>query len=127
MKGCSQIESLNPYTKVQAETMSNQSKNISVNGLMDTTVHGSKGEWTKVSGVNFNNGSDQITIRASAKNGAAVKICTGSPTGDVIGYAEIEAGSNMQEVTVPVNTVSGTKDVYFVFSNDIDFDWWQVK
>jgi arabinoxylan arabinofuranohydrolase len=126
MKGVSQIETLNPYTTVQAETMSNQSKGITTSGLCDTKVIGKKGEWTKVSGVNFKNGTDSLTIRASSSNGGAVKVCVGSPTGDVIGYAELT--SAMENVTVPtVTNMTGTKDVYFVFSGDVEFDSWSVK
>ncbi len=126
MKGVTQVETLNPYTTVQAETMSNQSKGITTNGLYDTKVIGKKGEWTKVSGVNFKNGTDSLTIKASSSDGAAVKVCVGSPTGEVIGYAELS--STMENVTVPtVSSISGTKDVYFVFSGNVEFDSWSVK
>ncbi len=126
MKGVDQIETLNPYTTVQAETMSNQSKGISVSGLCDTKVVGKKGEWIKVSGVNFKNGTDLLTIKASSSEGAVVKVCVGSPTGDVIGYAELS--SAMENVTVPtVTSMTGSKDVYFVFSGNVEFDSWSVK
>ena len=128
MKGVSQLETLNPYTTVQAETMSNQSNNISVDGLGDTVVKGTKGSWIKASGVNFSNGADTLTIKASSKNGAVIKVCTGSANGTAITYAEIPAGSSMSEITVPVvNSVSGNKDVYFVFSDNISFDSWSFK
>ena len=128
MKGVSQLETLNPYTTVQAETMSNQSNDISVEGLGDTVVKGSKGSWIKASGVNFSNGADTLTIKASSKNGAVIKVCTGSANGTAITYAEIPAGSSMSEITVPVvNSVSGNKDIYFVFSDDISFDSWSFK
>ena len=105
MKGVSQIETLDPYKTVQAETMSSQSKGISVDGLQDTKVIGKK---------------------ASSSNGGKIKICAGSPNGDVIGYADLS--SSMESVTVPaVSSISGTKDVYFVFSGDVQFDSWSVK
>lgn len=128
MKGVSQLETLNPYTTVQAETMSNQSNDISVEGLGDTVVKGTKGSWIKASGVNFSNGADTLTIKASSKNGAVIKVCTGSANGTAITYAEIPAGSSMSEITVPVvNSVSGNKDIYFVFSDNISFDSWSFK
>lgn len=126
MKGVSQLETLDPYKTVQAETMSNQSKNISIDGLRDTKVIGKKGDWTKVSGVNFKNGVSSITVKASSSNGGKIKMCVGSPTGDVIGYADIS--STLEELTFPaVSSVSGTKDVYFVFSGDVQFDSWSVQ
>lgn len=126
LTGVSQIETLNPYTTVQAETMSNQSKGITTSGLYDTKVIGKKGEWVKVSGVNFKNGTDSLTIKAKSSSGAAIKVCVGSPTGDVLGY--VETTSTMENITVPtVANISGTKDVYFVFSGDVEFDSWSVE
>lgn len=128
MKGVSQIEALSPYNKVQAETMSNQSQGIAVNGLGNTTVSAHKGNWIKASGVDFSKGANTLTIRASSKNGGAIKVCTGGTNGNVITYAEVDAGGSMTEITVPVvNSVNGSKDVYFVFSGDIEFDWWQFS
>lgn len=127
MTGVKQIETLNPYNKVQAETMYNQSKGITVNGLSDTTVSASKGEWIKVKGAEFGNGASSVTVRASSKNGAVIKICTGAATGTAIGYVEIPAGGNMSEIKVPVDSVSGTKDLTFVFSDQADIDWWSFS
>ena len=125
MGGVKQIESLNPYVQNRAATMSNQSKDIVVKGVGNTTVAVKKGSFTKVSGVNFSKGADKITVRASSTNGGVIKICTGSTSGDAIAYVEIPAGS-MSEVTVPtVASVSGSKDLYFVYSGDMELDWWQ--
>ena len=126
MKGCAQIESLDPYTKVQAETMSNQSKGISVSGLRDTTVTGNSGDWIKVSGADLN-GVKNITIKGCAKNGGAVKICTGSPTkGTVLGYVELPTGTTSKEVTASaIKSAAGSNDIYLVFSsNDTTLDYW---
>lgn len=125
MTGIAQLKPLDPYKKIEAETMSNQSKDISVSGLGNTTVKGTKGSWIKVSGAELNKGINNITIRASASNGGVIKFCTGSPVGDVIGYSELEAGSSMIEITVPsVSSVSGKQDIYLVFSSDIELDYW---
>lgn len=126
MTGIAQLQKLNPYTTVQAECMSSQSNDIAVNGLGDTTVSGKKGSWFKVSGVNFSNGTKTMTVKASSANGAAIKVCTGSTNGDVIGYAEVPAGG-MTEISVPVNNVSGSKDVYFVFSDALELDSWSFS
>lgn len=126
MKGVTQLSSISPYKTIQAETMSNQSKGISVKGLGNTTVSGKKGDWIKLNWVDFSKGVKIITVRASSKNGGIIKICTDSPTGDVIGYAEV--GTSMSDVKVPaVSTEGGQKDVYFVFSNDIEFDSWSFS
>lgn len=128
MSGISQLKSLNPYQTVQAETMSNQSKDISVSGLGNTTVKGTKGSWIKVSGVDFSKGMESLTVKASSKNGAVIKICAGNVNSAAITYAEIPAGGSISEVTVPiVNSVSGSKDIFFIFSDDIEFDSWSFK
>ncbi|MGN0621904.1 MAG: endo-1,4-beta-xylanase [Porcipelethomonas sp.] len=125
MAGIPQLKSINPDQKVQAETMSNQSNDISVSGLGDTVVTGTKGSWIKASGVDFSGNESNLTVRASSEKGAVIKVCTGSADGLAVTYAEIPAGSSMSEVTVPViNSVSGSKDVYFVFSGEIEMDYW---
>ena len=125
MTGIAQLKTLNPYQTVQAETMSNQSKEITVIGLGNTIVSGTKGSWIKTSGVNFSNGASKLKIKASSKNGAVIKVCIGSINGTVLTYAEIPSGGTMTEITVPViNTVSGSQDIYFLFSNDVNLDSW---
>ena len=126
MKGVSQIESLNPYVKVQAETMSNQSKNLKVNGLCDTSVAVGKGDWFKTSGVDFGSGASSLTMKASSKNGAVIRVCSGSAKGEVLAYVQIPAGGSAEEIEVPViNSASGKNDIYFVSSGDAEVDWWQ--
>ncbi len=124
MTGVEQLKTVNPYQTIQAENMSNQSNGISVSGLGNTTVSGSKGDWIKISGVNISNGVKNITVKASSKNGAAIKVCTKSPTGTAIGYVEVPAGGQMEEITVPVDSISGEQDLYFLFSDELEFDYW---
>ncbi|MDE6664881.1 MAG: carbohydrate-binding protein [Ruminococcus sp.] len=123
MTGIAQLKKLNPYSKVQAETMSNQSNNISVNGLGDTTVHGTKGSWISVSGADFSKGAKTLTIKASSSNGAVIKVCKGDASGKAVAYAEIP--STMSEIKVPVTeSISGSTDLCFLFSDNIDIDYW---
>ena len=126
MTGIAQLKKVNPYQVNQAETMSSQSKDISVSGLGDTTVSGNKGSWLKVSGVDFSKGAKTMTVKVSSKSGAALKVGTGL-TGTAVAYAEIPAGG-MTEITVPVlNAPSGTKDLYFLFSGDFAIDSWSFE
>ncbi len=128
MEGIAQLKSLDPYCKIQAETMSNQA-GINVRNVGDTVVTDiQKGDWIKVSGADFTNGCSKITVNVSSNNGAAIKICTGSPYGSAIGYVDVPAtGSSFSEITVPVNSISGSQDIYFVFSSEMEFDWWQFS
>lgn len=127
MTGIAQKKTINPYQTVQAETMSNQA-GIQVRGLGDTVVTEiDQGDWIKVSGVNFSKGAAQITMKVSSKNGCAVKICTGSPTGKAVGYAEIPSGGTMTTVSAMVQGLNGTQDLYFVFSEQAEMDSWSAK
>ncbi|MDO5558936.1 MAG: endo-1,4-beta-xylanase [Oscillospiraceae bacterium] len=126
--GVSQLETLSPYSKIQAETMSNQSSGITVSGVGDTTVSAKKGNWIKVSGVDFKNGCTKLTVNASSKTGSAIKICTGSPSGTVVGYVDLSTASGgLKELTVPVKNLSSTQDIYFVFSDETVLDWWSFS
>ncbi len=126
MEGIAQLKTLSPYETIQAETMSHQA-GINVSGLGDTVVTDvDAGDWIKVTGVNFTNGCETMTVRASSNSGAAIKICTGTATGKAIGYVEVPAGG-MTEITVPVESVTGKQDLYFVFSGQLEFDWWYAE
>lgn len=127
MTGIAQKKTINPYQTVQAETMSNQA-GIQVRGLGDTVVTEiDQGDWLKVSGVHFSKGASQIAIQVSSKSGCAVKICTDSPTGKAVGYAEIPAGGKMITVSAAVQGLNGTQDLYFVFSGQAEMDSWSAK
>lgn len=127
MTGIAQKKTIDPYQTVQAETMSNQA-GIQVRGLGDTVVTEiDQGDWLKVSGVHFSKGASQIAIKASSKSGCAVKICTGSPTGKAVGYAEIPSGGTMTTVSAMVQGLNGTQDLYFVFSGQAEIDSWSAK
>ncbi|MBR4362094.1 MAG: endo-1,4-beta-xylanase [Ruminococcus sp.] len=120
--GVSQIESLDPYKTVQAETMSNQSKNVSVSGVGNTVVKAKKGDWLKVSGVALD-GVKSITVKGSGN--CVVKFCVGSPSGDVIGYGDLNGSEN---TLAPANPdVNGQKDIYIVFSGDGEMDYWAFE
>ena len=128
MAGIAQLKTINPYEQVQAETMSNQA-GINVSGTGNTVVTEiDSGDWIQISGADFSKGASSLTVRAASKNGGAIKICTGSPSGTAIGYVDVPASSGaFTELTVPVNSISGTQDLYFVFSGDLELDWWQFS
>ena len=126
MTGPGQIELLNPYETVQAETFSHMA-GVTVEGLNNTTVSAKAGNWTRVSGVDCGTGAKSITVKASSSSGAVIKVCTESQNGTAVSYVEIPAGGSMQEITVPVVGLSGTQDLYFVFSGNVSFDSWVLS
>lgn len=87
--------------------------------------HYYKGERGKTLSVGTD--ASQMVLTASSKSGCAVKICTGSPTGKAVGYAEIPAGGKMSEVPAAVQGLTGNQDLYFVFSGQAEMDCWIIK
>ena len=128
MTGVSQLKALDPYSKVQAETMSNQA-GINVSGLGDTVVTDiDAGDWIKVNGASFSKGASSVTIRVKSSKEAAIKICTGTATGTAIGYAEVpNTNGSFKEITVPVDSISGSQNICFIFSDTMEVDWWQFS
>lgn len=124
MNGISQLNQLNPYKKIQAETIYRQA-GINVRNLGDTIVTDiQKGDWIGVSGANFSNGASKITVNVSSANGGAIKVCTGSENGTTVGYIDVPANSSFTEVTAPVSGLSGNNDVYLIFSDSMEIDYW---
>ncbi|MBR5684214.1 MAG: family 43 glycosylhydrolase [Ruminococcus sp.] len=130
MTGVKQIENLDPTQTVRASTMANESKGISVSGVGNTTVEFKKGEWAKVSQVDFSKvSSGTLKAKASSKNGAIIKVVAGSRTsGTAISYIEVPAGGSMTEIdTVLADYPSGASDIYFIANGDVSFDSWTMS
>jgi arabinoxylan arabinofuranohydrolase len=126
--GVSQIENLDPTKTVRASTMSNQSKGISVSGVGNAVLELKKGEWAKVSKVDFSKVSGSLSAKASSKSGAIIKVCAGSATGEAITYIEVPAGGSMTDIETPLaNIPNGASDIYFVANGDVSFDSWSMS
>ena len=127
MKGVSAIDTLDPYKRVEAETMQNQA-GINVRGVGNTVVTDvNKGDWIRVTNVKFDKKTAVLKAKAGSKNGGVIKVCT-KQNGDAVAYIDVPAG-DLREVEVPVfGDLSGTTDLYFIFSADgIEFDYWQFS
>lgn len=128
--GVPQIEALNPYEKTEAETMAWM-------GGIDTEYGGSnmlvtkidKGDWIGVAGVDFANGASVFSARVSATKNQAIKICVDKVDGECIGYLEVpNTNGQLKDVTAKLNkSVTGKHDLFFIFSGEFKFDYWQFK
>lgn len=128
--GVAQVEALNPYEKTEAETMAWM-------GGIDTEYGGSnmlvtkidKGDWIGVAGVDFAKGASVFTARVSSTKEQAIKICLDKNNGEVVGYLKVpNTNGQLQDVTAKLNTtVAGKHDLFFIFSGDFKFDYWQFK
>lgn len=139
LAGVESIQPLNPYEKVQAETMA-WSTGISVQdfdtgedglGLAVTEIEA--GDWIGVSTVDFDSGASEVSaVVASDSAGGSIEVRLDEPNGELLGTIEVPATGGSEEwqmVTTDVSSVSGVHDVYFVFQGEEDtpllhFDYW---
>ncbi len=151
-KPMQQLHWLNPYRRVEAETMnwgfglksakmgientgvvkdmpeSTGKKNMYIFDLND-------GEYIRLRGVDFGRGAKQFSIvAAAAKNaGCTVTLRLNSQDGPVIGTASIKSTGSVDKYktfSTKVTGATGVHDLYICFSNaqgDVRLDWWQFK
>ncbi|HJD74828.1 MAG TPA: glycoside hydrolase family 43 protein [Bacteroides reticulotermitis] len=138
-----QIESFNPYRKVEAETMAwgyglkTTPKNIWSRDRWNQLVTNiDNGEYLMVKGVDFGKGAKSFKISASCHlYGGSIEIHIDSEEGACIGTVNIaNTKSELKEFEVKVKDVKGVHDLYFVFKgnklqkrNLFMLDWWEFK
>lgn len=131
--GVPQVGTLNPYVRVEAETMKAQSgieTETCADGGMDVTSI-SDGDWVSVRGVDFGAGAKTFNARvASSAAGGAIEVRSGSATGTVLATCEVPATGGLQKWQTTTCNVTGAtgvvKDLYFRFKGSgFGFDSWQ--
>ena len=138
-----QIEPFDPYRKVEAETMSwgygmrTTSKNPWGNEKWNQLVTAiDEGDYIRVSGVDFANGPKEFSVEAQCPlYGGMIEIRVDDVEGPQIGQVNITGTKNKIETfTVPVESVKGIHDLYFVFKgskqqkkNLFNLDSWQFR
>ena len=132
LKGVKQIKDLNPYVNNEAETIAWQ-------GGVDVTNHGNngntkvemnRGDWVGVSNAAFGAGAKSLSMNVASRNGAIIKVCTGSQNGPAVGYISVPATGNnwtFKKVSTNISGLTGTKNLFFVASGDCAIDNWQFS
>jgi len=145
-----QLHWLDPYNRVEAETMawgyglksakmgientgivadmpeSTGKKNMYIYDLND-------GEYIRLRGVDFGSGAKQFLMMAAAMGGATITLRLDNINGPEIGTLTIgKTGSaeKYRQFTTKVMNASGIHDLYICFSKtsgDVRLDWWQFK
>jgi len=147
--GVKQISTLNPYNKVEAETIAfsegvktakatEWERNIPwdkgkmiAERLFVTSVN--NGDYTKVQGVNFSKGASSIEVSMAALHGGKIEIHTEKIDGPVLGTVDVTTsaeGDVWKTITTPVKKISGVHDLFFVFRGEkelFNFDWWKFN
>lgn len=148
-KGVTQIGTLNPYNRVEAETIafskglktekaSEWERNISwdkgkliADRLFVTSIN--NGDYIKVQGVDFSKGASSIDMNIASLNGGKVEIRADAIGGRLLGIVVINSsaqGDVWKTLTTPIENIRGVHDLFFVFkgNNDLfNFDWWKVN
>lgn len=149
VEGPEQVGAVNPYQRVEAETMAwsegiktrfetewegafewNRGKKIA-DRLFVTSIH--HGDYLLVKGVDFATGANTVTASVSPLYGGTVEIRIDQIDGPVIATILVGPqgeGGKWLNITSPVEKVSGIHDVYLLFKGEkdlFDLDWWQIS
>ena len=152
-KPMNQLHWLNPYQRVEAETMNwGYGLKSSKMGIQNTGVvkdmpesTGKRnmyiydindGEYIRLRGVDFGSkGAKQFAITASAaiKAGCTITLRLNSNKGPVVGTLNVKSTGSVDKYrtfTTKVKEATGVHYLYICFSNaqgDVHLDWWQFK
>jgi beta-xylosidase len=147
-----QLHWLNPYQRVEAETMAwgyglkSAKMGIENTGVVKDmpTSTGKRnmyifdindGEYIRLRGVDFAKGAKQFSIvaAAAANAGCTITLRLDSPKGDVIGTAVVKSTGSVEKYkpfTAKVKNASDVHDLYICFDKaqgDVRLDWWTFK
>ena len=145
-----QLQWLDPFQRVEAETMAwgyglksakMGIKNTGVVADMPTSTGQrnmyiydlNDGEFIKLRGVDFGQGAKSFAVTAAATAGCTVTLRLDSQDGPVIGTVTITSTGSVEKYKsfkAKVTNASGVHDLYLCFSGtsgDTRLDWWQFK
>jgi beta-xylosidase len=148
-KNASQIGFLNPYNKVEAETMAwsegvktkfetEWERNIAwdkgkkiADRLFVSSIH--NGDYIKVQGVDFSKGATSVDVSLASLNGGKIEIHTDKINGPILGTIIVNTsgeGDIWKTISTPVKNIKGVHDLFFVFRGEKDLfnvDWWKFN
>ncbi|MBP1176226.1 arabinoxylan arabinofuranohydrolase [Paenibacillus sp. PvR133] len=141
MAGVPQIANLNPYNRIEAETIgwnagitteASQASGGPTNNLNVTNVH--NGDWIAVGNADFGSGGAKTFKANIASNaGGKIEIRLDSATGPLVGTLNVSSTGGTQtwkEVETTVSNATGVHKVFLVFTgtgtgNLFNIDYWQ--
>lgn len=132
-----QIKPLNPYVRVEAETIAwsegIKTESCSAGGMNVCDIENK--DYIKVKGVDFGAGAASFRAAVASKtNGGVIEIRLDSLEGPVVGTCAISGTGDWQNWTTTdcsVRDASGVHDLYLVFSGGggklFNCDWWHFE
>ncbi len=150
LEGPEQLETVNPFKRVEAETMA-WSEGVKTrfetewegdfdwargeriaDRLFVTSIN--HGDYIQVRGVDFGEGAKSVEVSVSPIFGGSIEIRADKIDGPVIATVKVDTAGQegiWSEVTAKANAnIKGVHDVYLVFLGEKDlfyFDWWQFS
>ena len=126
MKGIGQLKDLNPYTDIPASAMSDQA-GIEVEAQEDgPAVKTVSGSWLKVSGADFGEGAESLSLKIGSEAGCTVYVTVGSLTGRTAAELTIPAGTVPEEEFLIPFDAAEVQDLYFIFDGEASFRSWRA-
>ena len=149
VEGPAQVGTLNPFNRVEAETMA-WSEGVKIHFETEWTGdfdwdRGTKiddhlfvtsinnGDYILVRGVDFGSGAKTVEANVSPIYGGKIEVRVDKLDGPVIATINVDSSREAgywKSFSAPVDDVNGVHDVYFVFKGDKDlfnFDWWKFN
>ncbi|MBR4068908.1 MAG: family 43 glycosylhydrolase [Clostridia bacterium] len=125
MQGVPQVEPFCPYGVIPAATMARQG-GIEVTGHDESVqLCAKEGSWVQLEGVAFDKGAARFTIRAASEKGGSVILTADRQDAAPLCVAQVPAGE-AADITVAMESLTGTHDLYLTFTGDVTADWWQI-
>jgi len=144
LKGVEQVKQLNPFVRVEAETMAWNAgievksvvsyDNDTLNPINLAVTSINNGGWTSVSGVDFDGGASEFSASVSSESdGGFIELRLDQPDGLLIGTLNVPStgGWNQwRKVKAEVKGAKGVYDLFFVYrgkqkQNLFMIDYWQ--
>lgn len=134
--GPEQIETLNPFRRIEAETIA-WSKGVKTDRSPETGMYVTQiqnGDYIQVRGVDFVKGAKKMEIIAATLNAGTIEARLDKEDGEVIGTLQINktgGWQNWKTFKTKVKKVSGVHDLFFIFKGGQDelfnFDAWKFS
>lgn len=135
--GVPQVHNLDPYARVEAETMGAQSgietEPCSEGGMNVTAIE--DGDWIRIRGVDFGNpGATEFRARVASAGGGGgtIELRLDSGSGTLIGNCDVPGTGGAQTwstVTCAITGAAGVHDLYLRFTGGdgalFNLNWWQ--
>ena len=126
-KGVEQVESLNPYGKLQAETAAATSGMrfvpLAAPGDMAARAKTGRG-WIALRGADFGPTSPEL-LTFRARGGGRIEVHLDAPDGPLVTVCYVGGGSEFETVTSSNWAwATGVHNVFVVLDGSVELDWW---